>query len=151
MSYSTPELETNIRARALALAEALSSSHPAAHMFAKARDEFRQDVIAMELPSDTMTWFAMKRVAGRSNVPAVLLEKEGQEIPAGALVLVDRHMVAPRDVNDATIKSLKAAAFVVAPAQWGAVLRQANLNAFRVAPSEEVEPSPPSRPSAPGF
>lgn len=149
MSYSTPELEAHIRARALAIAEAVSASHPAISAFAKAREELRQDTIEMDLPSDTVTWFALQRVAGRSNVQAARLQGADLEIPAGALVLVDACVPAPKDVESPTIKSLKKAAFVVAPAQWRAILDEANVKAFRVSPSEEDAPAPSRR--APGL
>lgn len=140
MSYSTPELEAHIRARALALAEAVSFTHPNDPAFARAKEELRQDAVSMGLPSDTITWFAMQRVAGRSQVEAVLLHDPGQTIPAGALVLVDQHMPAPADVESDTVQSLRAASFIVAPAQWEPVLKQANLANFRVAPAQQEEP-----------
>ena len=144
MSYGDPLIENDIRARALALADALAASHPAASAYQAVSEEFREAAVAASLPADQITWFALERVASKTGLPAVRLEGLSQDIPAGAMVLIDRHLPLPEDPAQ-LVRALRAAAFVVAPSAWGPVLSQAHLPGLAIAP--EVDPAPRRGPS----
>ena len=146
MSYSHVTAENDIRARTLALAEALVASNPNAERLLKLREKLRGEMAASVLPPDAMTWFAIERVAVGSGLPAVRLEQQGTPIPAGAIVLISPLMEPPATSDASTVQALRAASFVVAPAAWGPVLRGARLNAFSIDTSETPPgPVPPAR------
>lgn len=145
MSYGSPSLENDIRSRALAVAEVLAATGNA-ERYDAVRKHFQEQVSAVRLPPDQMTWFAIQRVAVKLDQPAVFLMQEGTPIPAGALVLVSPAVPVPTSLNDATLRALRAASFIAAPAAWGEVLRQARLPTFCVDEEPGVEASSsPSR------
>lgn len=147
MSYGDPLIENDIRARALALADALAASHPAAAAYQAVAQEFREQVAASTLPADQLTWFAIERVALKTGLPAVRMDRPDQPIPAGALVLVDPELAAP-EPGAASLAALRAAAFVVAPASWGPALSRAHLQGLAVE-TPAPAPAPARRPAAP--
>lgn len=148
MSYGSPLLENDIRARALAVAEVLVSSSPTPERYEDARRFFQEKVSAANLPSDEITWFAIERVAAKVGHPAVRFAQEGTTVPAGALVLISDKVPVPESVNHETVRALRAASFVAAPAEWGALLKQARLSAFCV-DSGDLEEATASKPRAP--
>lgn len=143
MSYGSASLENDIRSRALAVAEVLASSANT-ERYTSVRKHFQEQVSAASLPPDDLTWFAIERVAAKLEQPAIRLQQEGTPVPVGALVLISPKMPVPTTVNDPTLRALRAASFVAAPAEWGDVLRQARLAAFCVDDTTQDEPAPSS-------
>lgn len=132
MSYGDPSLENDIRARAAVLAEAILATNHHSDAYQQVRDEFRQQLAQVQLPPDEMTWFAVERVALRAGAKAVKLENHEDHVPGGALVVISSRLEAPENAQTSVVRSLQRACFVIAPASWGPVLREARLPGLAV-------------------
>lgn len=145
---NSPSTENDIRARAAVIAEAILSTNPTSEAYIKMRNEFREQLAQVELPTDTMTWFAMERVAAKAGVKAIRWRGEDLHLPAGALLMIDPNTPVPADPSFA-IKMFQRASFIIAPATWKQALTGAKISGLVINEEVGVEPVAPRKPKGP--